>query len=194
MADAHASNTFETPGGPVKVHPIAHASIIMGTPAGTVYVDPLGDAARYDGKPASDLILITHARGDHFNVGTLNGIVQDGTQIVANGAVFEQLPDALKARAISVANGGATGFEGLQIGAIPAYNLTEECKTLHPQGRDNGHVLSFGGLPVYVSGDTEDIPEMRGLKDIDVAFVCMNLPFTMDANAAASALSEFAPS
>ena len=84
-------------------------------------------------------------------------------------------------------------FNGLPIEAIPAYNITEERKQFHPEGRDNGYILGFEGFRVYISGDTEDTPEMRGLSDISLAFVCMNLPFTMDANAAASAVSEFKP-
>lgn len=193
MAAAHASNSFDTPAGPVKVHPINHASVIMETPAGTIYVDPVGDPMRYSGKPKPDLILVTHAHGDHFNVDTLSGVVQESTQIITNPDVFGKLPEGLKGMATEVANGASTAFNDVSIEAIPAYNLTEERKKFHPQGRDNGYVLNLEGLRVYFSGDTEDIPEMRGLQGIDVAFVCMNLPFTMDANAAASAVSEFAP-
>jgi L-ascorbate metabolism protein UlaG (beta-lactamase superfamily) len=92
-----------------------------------------------------------------------------------------------------LANGEETDCNGLQISAIPAYNTTEERLQFHPKGRDNGYVLGFEGFTVYISGDTEDIPEMRALEGIDLAFVCMNLPFTMDVEAAASAVSEFKP-
>ena len=193
QAAAHAGNSFETPGGTIKVHPISHASIIMETPAGTIYVDPVGDAARYAGKPAPDLILVTHAHGDHFNAETLAGVVQDSTQLITNGAVFEKLPEKLKTRSTEIGNGARATFNALSVEAIPAYNLTEERKKFHPKGRDNGYVMNFDGFRVYVSGDTEDIPEMRALQDIDLAFVCMNLPFTMDVQAAASAVTEFAP-
>ena len=193
LADGHSSNSFETPAGMIKVHPISHASIIMETPVGTIYIDPVGDPARYAGKPPPDLVLVTHAHGDHFNAETLAGVVQDGTQIITNPDVFGKMPDALKAMSTEVGNGAAADFKALNVEAIPAYNLTEERQKFHPKGRDNGYVLSFEGFRVYVSGDTEDIPEMRALKDIDLAFVCMNLPFTMDSNAAASAVSEFAP-
>lgn len=193
LADGHSSNSFETPGGMIKVHPISHASIIMETPVGTIYIDPVGDAARYAGKPAPDLVLVTHAHGDHYNAETLAGVVQDATKIITNPDVFAKMPDDLKARSTEVGNGASTDFNALNVEAIPAYNLTEERQKFHPKGRDNGYVLNFEGFRVYVSGDTEDIPEMRALKDIDLAFVCMNLPFTMDSNAAASAVSEFAP-
>jgi L-ascorbate metabolism protein UlaG (beta-lactamase superfamily) len=194
LADGHSGNSFETPKGPIKVHSIAHASVIMETPAGTVFVDPVGDPARYGGKPAPDLILITHEHGDHFNAETVTGILKDDTQIITNPAVFAKIPDDLKARSTEIANGAMADFKDVSVEAIPAYNLTQERQKFHPKGRDNGYVLTFEGFRVYLSGDTEDIPEMRALKDIDLAFVCMNLPFTMDANAAASAVSEFAPS
>lgn len=193
-ADAHGGDVFETQAGPVTVHPVAHASFVMETPKGTIYVDPVGDIARYADLPDADLILITHEHGDHYNEETLKGLAKSGTQIIANPGVYAKLSDGLKGKASAVANGETALFSDLSIEAIAAYNLTEERKKFHPQGRDNGYVLSFEGLRVYISGDTEDIPEMRALENIDVAFVCMNLPFTMDANAAASAVSEFRPS
>lgn len=192
-AEAHAGDTFETDAGPIKVHPVAHASFVMETPMGTIYADPVGDAAQYADFPDADLILITHEHGDHYNAETLAALVKENTQIIANPAVFGMLPDDLKTKASEVANGETANFETLVVEAIPAYNLTEDRKQFHPQGRDNGYVLNFEGFRVYISGDTEDIPEMRALTNIDLAFVCMNLPFTMDANAAASAVSEFAP-
>jgi len=191
--EAAAGDVFETPAGPITVHPVAHASFVMETPKGTIYVDPVGGAGRYGAYPAADLILITHQHGDHFDAGTLAGLVQEGTQIITNPGVFALLPDGLKAQAREIANGDVADFANMNIEAIPAYNLTEERLTFHPPGRDNGYVLNFEGFRVYISGDTEDTPEMRELSDIDLAFVCMNLPFTMDANAAASAVSEFAP-
>ncbi len=193
LAAAHESNTFETDAGPVTVHPVDHASIVLETPKGVIYVDPVGDAAQYEDFPAPDLILVTHEHGDHYNAETLQALVADDTVMVTNPAVFAMLPEDLKAKASEIANGGTASFIGMQLDAIPAYNITEERKNFHPEGRDNGYVLSLDAFRIYVSGDTEDTPEMRALQDIDLAFVCMNLPFTMDANSAASAVSEFAP-
>ncbi|GLQ25482.1 MBL fold metallo-hydrolase [Sulfitobacter pacificus] len=193
-ADGHGADRFETPAGDITVHPVAHASIVLETPKGTIYVDPVGEAAQYEGMPAPDLILITHEHGDHYQEETLQAIVAENTQLITNPAVMGKLSEGLKARASEVANGGTADFADMVIEAIPAYNTTEERKNFHPEGRDNGYVLNFEGFRMYISGDTEDIPEMRSLKDIDLAFVCMNLPFTMDSNAAASAVSEFAPS
>lgn len=192
-AQAHTGDVFETPAGPITVHPVSHASFVMETPKGTIYVDPVGDVGNYSDFPAADLILVTHEHGDHYNEETLQGVAQDGTQIITNPAVFGMLSEGLKANAREVANDDVAVFANMNIEAIPAYNMTEERLNFHPQGRDNGYVLTFEGFRVYISGDTEDIPEMRALLDIDLAFVCMNLPFTMDANAAASAVSEFAP-
>jgi len=190
---AHAGNRFDTALGVIKVNPVDHASMVLETPVGTIYVDPVGGAEKYRDFPDPDLILITHAHGDHYNQDTLGDVVWDGTTLLTNGAVFEKLPGGMQRLSTAMANGDSADYQGMKIEAIPAHNLTEGRMTFHPKGRDNGYVLSFGGFRIYVSGDTEDIPEMRGLEDIDLAFVCMNLPFTMDIEAAASAVAEFAP-
>ncbi len=192
-AAAHMSDAFPTAAGDVTVHPIEHASFVMETPIGTIFTDPVGDAAIYADFGTPDLILITHEHGDHYNAETLAALVGDGTQIITNPAVFAMLSDDMKAKASELANGGSATYNGLQIDAIPAYNTTEGRLQNHPQGRDSGYVLTFDGLRVYISGDTEDIPEMRALENIDVAFICMNLPYTMDMQAAASAVAEFKP-
>lgn len=193
IAAGHEADIFETPAGPITVHPVDHASIVFETPLGTIAVDPVGDMAAYDGLPKPDLILVTHEHGDHYNAGILANLAGDGTKLITNPAVYEMLPDDLKAKAEPMGNGDSAAWNGLTIDAIPAHNLTEGRMNFHPAGRDNGYVMSFDGFRVYVSGDTEDVPEMRALENIDLAFVCMNLPFTMDLEAAASAVSEFAP-
>lgn len=192
-AGGHGHDTFDTPAGPISITPVSHASFVAQTPLGVIYVDPVGGADKYSSFPAPDLVLITHEHGDHFNQETLDGIVGAGTQMITNPAVFGMLPEAMQAQASAVENGSSAVFNELSIDAIPAYNTTEERKNFHPMGRDNGYVLNFEGFRMYVSGDTEDIPEMRALENIDLAFVCMNLPFTMDANAAASAVADFNP-
>jgi len=192
-AASHSSDVFNTSVGDIIVHPVSHASFVMETPIGAIYSDPVGDAASYAKFPRPDLILITHEHGDHYNAETLAALVEDNTKLITNPAVYGKLPDALKAKATQIANGEETTFEALGISAIPAYNTTEGKEKFHPKGRDNGYVLSFDGFRVYISGDTEDIQEMRALEGIDLAFVCMNLPFTMDVKAAASAVAEFKP-
>ena len=192
-AASHSHDMFKTGAGDIKVHPVSHASFVMETPAGTIYSDPVGGADLYASFPRPDLILISHEHGDHYNEDTLNGLVGDNTRLITNPAVHGKLSDGLKARASQVANGEDTKFNDLGISAIPAHNLTAGREKFHPKGRDNGYVLGFDGFRVYISGDTEDIPEMRALENIDLAFVCMNLPFTMDVKAAASAVAEFKP-
>lgn len=192
-AAAHSGDVFSTSAGDITINPVDHASFVAQTPVGVIFTDPVGDPANYADLPKPDLILITHEHGDHYNADTLKALVKDGTQIITNPAVYEMLPDDLKTMANSVGNGETASFNALTVEAIPAYNLTEERKKFHPLGRDNGYVLNFAGFRMYISGDSEDTPEMRSLTDIDLAFICMNLPFTMDANAAASAVAEFAP-
>ncbi|MEJ6398662.1 MBL fold metallo-hydrolase [Yoonia sp. 208BN28-4] len=192
-ADGHAPDTFPTANGEVTIHPISHASFVMTTPEGTVWVDPVGDPSAYADKPAPDMILITHEHGDHYDQALLDAVVTDGMPIIANSSVYGMLPEAMQANATSLDNGDATQFNKLDVYAIPAYNITEGRTDFHPVGRDNGYLVEVDEMRIYISGDTEDIPEMRALENIDLAFVCMNLPFTMDAEAAASAVNEFEP-
>ena len=142
-----------------------------------------------------DAIFLTHEHGDHFNQDTLDALDSGETQFITNARVFEKISDVMKNRTQTADNSTRNQnlFREIKIDTIAAYNTTEGREKFHPKGRDNGYVLNFEGFRIYISGDTEDIPEMRALKDIDLAFVCMNLPFTMDASAAASAVSEFAP-
>lgn len=193
LSQAGGSNAFETEDGPLTVHPISHASFVMETPAGVIYADPVGDPAQYADLPAPDLILITHEHGDHYSPETLTEISVGKTQILTNPAVYDMLPDDLKAKAQEIANGDSTDAIGIEIEAIPAYNITEGRLDYHPEGRDNGYVFEIGGRRIYVAGDTEDTEEMRALEDIFLAFVPMNLPFTMDAAQAADAVAEFQP-
>jgi L-ascorbate metabolism protein UlaG (beta-lactamase superfamily) len=189
---AQAGDVYPTESGEIRVHPVEHASLVMEVPGQVIYVDPVGGAEAYAGLPAPDLILVTHEHGDHFDAATLQAIAGEA-QIVTNPAVHAMLPEALKGQAHALANGESTSVGGTGIEAIPAYNTTEGRLQYHPQGRDNGYLLSIDGRRVYVAGDTEDIPEMRSLEDIDIAFVPMNPPYTMSVEQAASAVNDFAP-
>jgi L-ascorbate metabolism protein UlaG (beta-lactamase superfamily) len=184
---------YETDNGEIVVSPISHASFVMAVPGMVIYVDPVGGAAAYEDHPEPDLILITHEHGDHYEPDTLAAIAGDQTRLITNPAVFEMLPDDLKAKAEAIGNGESTTVGDMSIDAIPAYNTTEDRKQYHPEGRDNGYVLDVDGRRVYIAGDTEDIPEMRALTDIHIAFVPMNLPYTMDVDQASSAVAEFKP-
>jgi len=187
------TDTYPTDGGEITVHPVSHASLVLETPAGVIYVDPVGDASQYADLPPPDMILVTHEHGDHYNADTLAAIAGADTGIISNPAVHAMLPADLQQRARAMANGESASLGEVAIEAIPAYNTTEGRLNYHPEGRDNGYVLTIDGRRVYIAGDTEDIPEMRALDNIDIAFVPMNLPFTMSVVQAASAVAEFAP-
>jgi L-ascorbate metabolism protein UlaG (beta-lactamase superfamily) len=140
-----------------------------------------------------DLILITHAHGDHFNVPVLSAVAGPNTVLAVPQQVYDQLPDALKAKATIMANGDKSMLAGIEVDAVPAYNITPERLRNHPQGAGNGYVLNLGGKRIYFAGDTEEAPELKNLANIDVAFIPMNLPFTQTPEAAAQWVRDFKP-
>ena len=182
-----------TSSGDLVLKPIDHATFVMGWNGQAIYVDPVGGGDRFAGLPAPDLILVTDIHGDHMNAETLAAIVTPGTTIVAPAAVADQLPASLMGQTIALANGETAMFDGVGVEGIPMYNLTEDRLRFHDKGRGNGYVVSMGGARVYIAGDTEDVPEMRSLRNIDVAFVPMNLPYTMTEEQAASGVNAFGP-
>jgi len=188
-----APDQITTKKGPLTVQPITHGSVVFTWNGKTIYVDPYGGAAAFAGLAAPDVILITDIHGDHLDPQTLAGLPVGKALLVVPKAVAEQLPAAYQAQVRLLSNGQRLDTLGLQVSAIPMYNLPEAADARHPKGRGNGYVLNLGGKNVYVSGDTEDITEMRALKNIDVAFVCMNLPYTMDVNQAAQGVLAFKP-
>jgi L-ascorbate metabolism protein UlaG (beta-lactamase superfamily) len=188
-----SGDIIATDNGDLVIQPINHATFAMSWGGQTIYVDPVGGAASFDGLPSPDLILITDIHGDHLDAETLQAVVTADTLIVAPAAVVEGLPEGMSSQSQTIANGEETSVLGLNLEAIPMYNLTEDRLKYHDKGRGNGYVLTIGGKRIYISGDTEDIPEMRALENIDFAFVCFNLPYTMTEVQAASAVVEFAP-
>ncbi len=178
--------------GEVTIIPINHATLALKWKNEVVYFDPSGDMGLFKDVTAPTIILITDIHGDHFNLSTLNNLNAANLKIIAPKAVVDQLPkNFINVKILS--NSESANINGIDIQAIPMYNLPESDDSRHPKGRGNGYVLTIGGNRIYVSGDTEDIQEMRALEGIDVAFVCMNLPYTMDVDAAASAVVEFEP-
>jgi L-ascorbate metabolism protein UlaG (beta-lactamase superfamily) len=178
---------FVTTDGIVTVHPVDHASFIIEWNGLMIYNDPVGGTAPFREFPPADLILVGHQHGDHFNSATLSSVKKDETIIITPQAVFDQMSSSLKSSTTTLGNSDATDVLGLNVEAVPAYN------DRHPRGRDNGYVLTIGGVRFYMSGDTGATDEMRALPNIDVAFVCMNLPFTMSVDEAASAVRDFKP-
>lgn len=186
------SPTISSPQGDVRVLPIEHATFVLETGDVRVAVDPVGGAGRADTFDGVQLALVTDIHGDHFNAETLQSLVAGGASIVAPAAVVEQMDEGLRAATTVLANGETTTARGIRIEAVPMYNITEG-RDFHPKGRGNGYLLELSGLRLYVSGDTEGVPEMRELDDIDAAFVCMNLPYTMDVEQAADAVADMQP-
>lgn len=188
-----AADRIATNKGPLTVQPITHGSVVLGWGGKTIYVDPYGGAAGYTGLAPSDVVLITDIHPDHLDPKTLAGLSVSKALMVVPPAVAEKLPAEYKKQVRVLRNGQRLDTLGLSVTAIPMYNLPEAPDAPHPKGRGNGYVLNLGGKNVYLSGDTEDTPEMRALKNIDVAFVCMNLPYTMDVNQAAQGVLAFKP-
>lgn len=178
---------------PVKIIPINHASLVLNYKGLIIYVDPVDGVEAYSDLEKPDYILITDIHGDHFDVKTLENMSLEETTFIVPKAVKEKMPE-LNAKEILVMNNGEKeNLDDFSLEAIPMYNLREEALQFHEKGRGNGYVLTLGNERIYISGDTEDIPEMRQLKNIDVAFLCMNLPYTMTVESAAEAILEFKP-
>lgn len=184
---------INTEKGSVTIHPVLHASMVLEWNGQTIYVDPYGGKEKYEKFNAPSLILITDIHGDHMNKETLEALSTSKAMLIAPNAVATQLDKIQFTSVKALSNGEDYGWEGINIEAIPMYNLPETADSRHPKGRGNGYVLTVGGKRIYISGDTEDINEMRSLENIDIAFVCMNLPYTMDINQAADAVLAFEP-
>jgi L-ascorbate metabolism protein UlaG (beta-lactamase superfamily) len=178
-------DTEPTKDGLLTIRPLTHASVLLEWKGREIYIDPSGT---YDwaSLPKADLILITHEHSDHASPVTVAKIRKAETQIVANPGAARQFPGAKVMK-----NGDETELLEIGIEAVPAYNVVR--KTYHPQGRDNGYVLTFGDVRVYLAGDTEAIPEMAALEKIDIAFLPINLPYTMPPSEAAGAARMFKP-
>ncbi|MGB5314492.1 MAG: MBL fold metallo-hydrolase [Robiginitalea sp.] len=177
----------------LKIYPVAHATAVLDWDETIIYIDPVGGPEAFKAYPAPDLILITDIHGDHFSLETLQGLDTQKAKLIVPNAVAEEIPDAFTPQLDVLDNGASKERYGITVTAIPMYNLRPEAKNFHTPGRGNGYVLEKNGMRVYFSGDTEDIPEMRALEDIDKAFICMNLPYTMNVESAADAVIEFAP-
>ena len=186
-------DVIQTNNGELAIQPIIHGTLVLSWKDQTIYVDPYGGSQRFEELKEPTLILITDIHGDHLNQKTLDAINTKRARFIAPNAVKEKLPEEMRERTTAIENGQSVVFEDMEILAIPMYNLPQTEDSRHPKGRGNGYVLTIGEKRIYISGDTEDITEMRNLENIDLAFVCMNLPYTMDVDQAASAVNEFQP-
>ena len=183
-------DTLETSMGAVAFHPVVHATMWITVGDKTIWVDPWtkGDLTR---GPKADLILVTDIHPDHLDKAAIDAVSKPETTIVAPAAVVAEVPTAKP-----LANGEKIEVMGVSIEAVPMYNLQrgpEPGKLFHDKGRGNGYLLTFGDKRVYIAGDTECTPEMKALTNVDVAFVPMNLPYTMPPSEAAECVASFKP-
>ena len=187
------ADTFETKEGELTVQPILHGTLALNFDEKLIIVDPFGGAAAFSGLENPDYVLITDVHGDHFNETSLALLKLDGAQIIAPQAVYDMMDSALQQKTKILGNGQSMEMGKVKLAAIPMYNLPETDDSRHPKGRGNGYLLTMADKTVYISGDTEDIAEMRQLQNVDLAFVCMNLPYTMNIEQAADAVLAFKP-
>ena len=184
-------DTIKTHAGNLQIFFIGHATLMFEFKGLIIHIDPVGRYADYTEMPKADLILITHQHGDHLDPKAIEQITKGGTKIYCNAASLPSL------NAGTVLNNGDTAtFKGIKIEAVPAYNIAHKNpggQLFHPKGIGNGYVLTIGSIRIYIAGDTENIPEMRNLKNIDIAFLPMNLPYTMTPSMVADAVRMFNP-
>ncbi|MEX0928983.1 MAG: MBL fold metallo-hydrolase [Balneolales bacterium] len=186
-------DVFSTEKGELTVHAVHHGSVAFTFDGKTIFADPHGDAGLFARFGPPDVILITDIHGDHHNPQTLEGLETNNTRFIVPRAVADVI-NVKQDQLVVLGNGESAEVLDIPVFTVPMYNLPGDNETVrHPKGRGNGYIIDFGGKSVYLSGDTEDIPEMRALEGIDVAFVCMNLPYTMDIHQASDAVIDFRP-
>jgi L-ascorbate metabolism protein UlaG (beta-lactamase superfamily) len=185
------SDQLETVSGNVEMHFIGHGSLLFIMGDITIYVDPVRSSGSYDNLPKADMILITHEHYDHLDADLINSLKKEKTVIICNAAAALKVPGSVNMKA------GETWSEGnIVIEAVAAYNIVNERapgQPFHPKGAGLGYIISLGAKRIYVAGDTENTPEMKALKNIDIAFLPMNLPYTMTPEMVADAAMAFKP-
>ncbi|HIJ65081.1 MAG TPA: MBL fold metallo-hydrolase [Candidatus Hydrogenedentes bacterium] len=184
-------DVIKTSEGDLEIAFIGHGTLMFSFDGKVIHIDPWTKLADYTTMPKADLILITHEHRDHFDNEAIKILHKESTVVVANRTVGELLPSSLVMK-----NGDEQTVQGIKIEAVPAYNVVhkrDSGEPFHPKGVGNGYVLTFGDKRVYVAGDTENIPEMKELRDIYCAFLPMNLPYTMAPEMAADAAKTIQP-
>ncbi len=182
---------IETSAGDLKITFIGHASVMFSFNGKIIHVDPVFREADYNKMPEADLILITHEHGDHFDLEAIKTLRTENTELILTKICAEKV-----AGGIIMENGDIKTVRGLTIEAVPAYNIVhkrQDGNPYHPKGVGNGYIITFGDKRVYLAGDTENTPEMKELKDIDIAFLPMNVPYTMTPEMVADAATAFKP-
>ena len=191
MAKSYESDVVKTSAGDLTITFLGHGTLMLEIGGKVIHVDPYGRVADYGGLPKADLVLLTHDHGDHLDPAALGKIRTATTQVVMTQACAGRVDGGIVMR-----NGDARTVAGMQIEAVPAYNILHERapgQPYHPKGAGNGYILTFGDTRVYLAGDSENTPEMKALTGIDVAFLPMNLPYTMTPEMVADAAKAFRP-
>lgn len=196
--ERHETDVIPTGAGDLTITFLGHGSILLSFDGMTIAIDPYGKVADYTSLPKADIILVTHEHYDHLDLEAIKAIRTDRTVVAANPAAAGKI-----AGAVALKNGDSKRFPGarknspgIRVVAVPAYNIVHESSPgmpFHPKGQGNGYVITFGEKRVYVAGDTENIPEMKTLAGVDVAFLPMNLPYTMTPEMAADAARVIRP-
>ena len=182
------SDVFKTSVGKLTITFIGHGTLMFEIKGKITYTDPLSNLADYSKMSKANVILITHQHPDHLDADAIALLSKNSTKIILTSAAFDMLK-----KGIIMKNGDKKTVEGLEIEAVPAYNTTEGRDKFHPKGRDNGYILTIGKKRIYIAGDTENIPEMASLKNIDIAFLPMNQPYTMFPEQVADATNRIKP-
>jgi L-ascorbate metabolism protein UlaG (beta-lactamase superfamily) len=184
-------DVISTSKGDLKITFIGHGTLMFNYNGKTIHIDPVMRYADYSDLPDADMVLITHEHGDHLDKKALNKICTEKTDIVLTKKCSEQVDDGKIMK-----NGDVKTVQGIKIEAVPAYNIIHMRRgntPYHPKGDGNGYIITFGDKRIYIAGDTENTPEMKALKDIDIAFLPMNLPYTMSPEMVAEAAKAFQP-
>lgn len=184
-------DTFPTSMGQLDIYFLGHGSLMLSLNGKFIHVDPFSRVADYAALPKAEIILLTHEHHDHLDPEALKHVRMEKTTVFLTELCAQQVQGG-----IVLKNGGTTTLDGIRVEAVPAYNLVhkrENGQPFHPRGHGNGYVLTFGDLRLYVAGDTENLPEMKALKDIHIAFLPMNLPYTMTPEMVAEAAKSFMP-
>ena len=184
-------DTIATAEGDIILTFIGHSTLMMEHKGLVIHVDPWSRLADYTLLPKADIILITHHHGDHLDTEAIGTIEKNGTEIILTELCRKQT-----GKGTVMKNGDTLHVAGITIEAVPAYNiqhLRENGQPYHPKGEGNGYVLTLGKSRIYMAGDTENVPEMKALQKIDVAFLPMNLPYTMSPEMVADAAKAFRP-
>ena len=185
------TDTFKTSAGDLKITFIGHGTLMFHFGGKVIHVDPVGQYADYSKLPKADLILVTHEHRDHLDPNAIQAVRTEKTTLILTQACAAQVQGGAVMN-----NGDSKTVDTIKVEAVPAYNLVHMRSPgvpFHPKGVGNGYVLTFGDKRVYVAGDTENTPEMKALNSIDIAFLPMNLPFTMTPEMVADAAKAFRP-